>query len=481
MRDRLEQLAAASSDLEPERPSRAQLLDAVTEYAQHFIDQIPARPAYVSGTAASDSHSLEWEESGCSIHRLMDALGTVIDRPGINPTSDRFLGFIPGGGLFHAALGDFLAAVSNRYAGYHFASPGAVRLENKLLAWIASVVGFPQTALGNLTSGGSVAHLVAIATARETMNISPEKVPCAAIYATREIHHCIDKALRVAGLATCPRREIPVDADYRMSPSALDATIQHDQQKGLRPWLVLASAGTVNTGAIDPLAEIAAVARKHRLWFHLDAAYGGFFALCDLGRRRLDGMSAADSIVVDPHKTLFLPYGTGAVLVREGRHLLRTFAADPDYLQDGRHASDDISPADVSIELTKHFRGLRMWLPLKLIGVAPFRAALEEKLLLAEYFHRQIGRLEGFRLGPPPQLAVATFWYQPKQGDANQFNRQLLAAIQSHGQVMLTSTMLKDRFVIRLAVGVYRTHLPAIETALQVVQETAHRLDGRQA
>jgi aromatic-L-amino-acid decarboxylase len=295
---------------------------------------------------------------------------------------------------------------------------------------------------------------------------------------TEQIHHSVEKALRVAGLRACVKRFIAVDEGYRMNADALEAAVRADRQAGLTPWLIIASAGTTNTGAIDPLPVLAQLAQAHNLWLHVDGAYGAFFALCEEGERKLAGMEQSDSIIIDPHKTLFLPYGTGAVLVKDTQKLIHSFQAHADYMQDTLQALDEISPTDVSPELTKHFRGLRLWLPLKLLGVAPFRAALAEKLLLTQYFHHKIQEVEGFNVGPYPDLAVSTFWYVPQRGDANAFNERLAHEIQRDGRIFISTTKLGRQFVLRIAVGVHRTHLDDIEQTLAILSEKAKQLEA---
>jgi hypothetical protein len=225
------------------------------------------------------------------------------------------MGYIPGGGLFHSALGDFLAAASNKYAGFASAAPGAVRLENALIAWLAEIVGYPAEAAGTLTSGGSLANLTAIVAAREARD--PDGG--GAVYSTEFVHHCLDKALHIAGRGRSPHRRVATDESHRMRPEALAEALERDQTDGIRPWLVIASAGTVDTGAVDPLPEIADLCARYGAWLHVDGAYGGLFMLCPEGRERLAGIERADSLALDPHKTMFLPYGTGAALVRDGQ------------------------------------------------------------------------------------------------------------------------------------------------------------------
>jgi aromatic-L-amino-acid/L-tryptophan decarboxylase len=478
MLERIKQLEQVARVLEPDRGQREGLLAQVGAYAEAFIQAIPQAPAYIAtedmGRGLYDSPITE---EGIGLEATLGLLKEHVDRPGLNPTSGRFLGYIPGGALYYSALGDYLAAVTNRYAGFFFASPGAVRLENMLLRWMAGVVGYPPDSAGNLASGGSIASLVGIVTGRDAHGIEGEAVRRAVVYFTGQRHHAIDKALRIAGLGGCVQRAVPVDARYRMDATALEMAIKADKQAGLQPWLVIASAGTTNTGSVDPLSAIGDLTAAHGLWYHVDGAYGAFFALCAEGYKTLRGMDKSDSIVLDPHKTLFLPYGTGAVLVKNRQQTYVSHHYMGDYMQDGLDAVEELSPADLSPELTKHFRGLRLWLPLKVLGVAPFRAALEEKLLLTRYFHQQLQESEGFEVGPEPDLAVAIYRYLPRRGDPNAFNQQLVRELHRDGRIFVSSTVIEGKFMLRLAVGVYRTHLADIEETLTILKEKAQALE----
>jgi len=213
------------------------------------------------------------------------------------------------------------------------------------------------------------------------------------------------------------------------------------------------------------------------MWFHVDAAYGGFFVLTPSGKKALNGIERSDSVVIDPHKGLFLPYGLGVVLVKNGVHLKRAFAYQANYLQDTVQHQDEVSPAEVSPELTKHFRGLRIWLPLMIHGLAPFKAALEEKLLLAEYSYQKLKKMEGFEVGPKPDLSVVTFRYLPKNKDANEFNAALVKEIHDDGRIFLSSTTIEGVFTLRLAILSFRTHLATMDFTLNLLQEKAQMLD----
>jgi len=385
-------------------------------------------------------------------------------------------GYIPGGSLVHSAFGDFLAAISNKYSGIFFSAPGAVRMENMVVRWMTDFIGYPSSAGGYLSSGGSLANLSAVITAREAHGIKAQGVTRAVVYLTRHTHHCVDKALRIAGLKECIVRRVEVDDQYRMSASALEQTIQRDRALGLQPWMVVASAGTTDTGTVDPLREIYTIANAYDLWYHVDGAYGAFFALCPEGAQVLDGIELSDSLVLDPHKTLFVPYGTGALLVKDQNRLAEAHGGRGTYMQDIVGHAKEVSPAYVSPELSRHFRALRVWLPLKTLGLGPFRAALSEKIHLARYFHDKIQEIEGFEVGPYPDLSIATYRYVPSHGGADAFNLALTRRIQHDGRIFVTSTRLNGTVMLRLAVVHFRSHREDIDIAIEVLRELSAEL-----
>ncbi|WP_129791189.1 aminotransferase class V-fold PLP-dependent enzyme [Sphingosinicella sp. CPCC 101087] len=476
LQHRIEQLRAQMRPLEPDGGAREALGHGALSHALAYLDQVPDAPSNRPwGEVFAHRLDPEFPEEGRDPAAVLDYIATCVDRPGFATTSPRFMAYIPGGGLFHSALGDLLAAVSNKYSGFASASPGAVRLENATTAWLAGVIGYPEGAAGTLTSGGSLANLTAIVAARDARDSDGG----GAVYTTRFAHHCVDKALHIAGRGRAPRRQIATDARYRMSVEALEEALERDRAEGIRPWLVVASAGTIDSGAVDPLADIAHLCRRHGVWLHVDGAYGGLFALCPEGRETLTGIELADSVALDPHKTLFLPYGTGAVLVRNGRHLLESFSASADYIRPLGESEVGPSPADLSPELTRHFRALRLWLPLQMAGVAAFRAAQAEKLSLARYFHARLQEMDGFDAGPPPDLSVVAFRFRPQSGDPDAFNERLLRHLVEEGRVMLSGTRIDGRFTLRCAILSFRTHLEHVDDALEALARGVARVQER--
>jgi aromatic-L-amino-acid/L-tryptophan decarboxylase len=485
----LDALRGESSSLDPDAVARVKIGQLVETYVESYLNGIDSGAAYSGFSASLDETNTgksaihgaldePFTEDGLGLNTSLDILKREIDAPGIATTSPRFFGYIPGGGLYYSAIADMLAAVSNKYAGVYFASPGAVRVEEQCLAWLADLAGYPAGYGGYLSSGGSMANFTAVVTARDHRGIEGTKIAQSVVYLTDHAHHCIDKAIHLAGLSKCLVRRIPVDERYRMRADLLAIQLKADTDAGLNPFFVVATAGTTNTGSVDPLEEIGNLAAKFGAWYHIDGAYGALFALCEAGRKMLKGMELSDSIVMDPHKTLFLPYGIGALLVKDKTLLLEAHAAGAHYMQDVVHV-EATSPATLSPELTKHFRGLRMWLPLQVVGVIPFRSALAEKMLLAQYFHSQLSLMKGFEVGPEPDLSVVTYRYIPQHEDPDLFNQRLVQAIHDDGRIFVSSTQLNGVFMLRLAVVCFRSHKTDIDTALSVLGEIANSLDSQ--
>jgi glutamate/tyrosine decarboxylase-like PLP-dependent enzyme len=276
-------------------------------------------------------------------------------------------------------------------------------------------------------------------------------------------------------MGECVVRHVSLDQQFRIRPDRLTAQVDADRQSGLRPWLLVASAGSTDVGAIDPLDQLGEVAAVERLWYHVDAAYGGYFMLVEMARERFRGIERADSTVLDPHKTLFLPYGLGIALVRDQDTLFQAFRSDAPYLQDTLTERDEVSPADLSPELTRPFRGLRLWLPLLVHGLAPFRASLEEKLLLTEWLHRELVQ-RGWEVGPEPDLSVIIYRRVPAGWDlelVNRLNQRIVDLVKQDGRVYVSSTLIDGRYLIRYAGVTHRTHLSTVRLLLDQLEQAA--------
>ncbi len=462
----LEVLEKQSSLLDTSPEAFAEWWKTLGAYSASFLSRIEDGPAFhgLKPVASGAAEPSERPEAFASV--LADYDRTVLHN-GISPTSGRFFGYIPGGGIASAAVGDFVAALTNPYAGAYHACPGAADIENQAVGWLRDLLSFPAESWGTLQSGGSLATLTALVAARAGRPFS--EWHRSVVYYTDEAHHCFTKALKIAGLEAAPRRLIQLDDDLRLSVPALERQIVLDRKAGLSPWLVCATAGTTNTGAIDPLKAIAALCKRESLWFHVDAAYGGFFYLTVQGKAKLEGMELADSLVLDPHKGLFQPYGLGAVLVRQAGDLKDSLKFDANYLRDVAD-SDLRSPNDYSPELTRHFRAARLWFSLKIHGLARFRAALEEKLTLASYAHEKLKAIPGIVVGPAPQLSIATFRVAGEGDAADTATDRLMGQLLKRGRVHLSSTKLRGQVHLRLCVLCFRSHRKEVDEALAEIQ-----------
>ena len=322
-----------------------------------------------------------------------------------------------------------------------------------------------------------MANFTALVTARRER--LPKDFLSGTLYASDQVHHSVIKAALLAGFPEENVREIPVDGYFRIGLDALRARITADRTLGLSPFFLVASAGTTNTGAIDDLEALADIARQERLWLHVDAAYGGFFMLTRRGQEAMRGMDRADSVTLDPHKALFLPYGTGSLLVRDGAALRRAHTVNADYMPPMQADPDLVDFCLYSPELSRDFRGLRVWLPIKLHGSGAFRRSLDEKLDLAGWVTGELRQIPGMEIVAAPQLSLVAFrlvraGLDPAQ--LNELNCRLLEKVNARQRVFLTATTLGGRFVLRICVLSFRTHLDRMRTAVADIRDAVQEL-----
>lgn len=401
-------------------------------------------------------------ERGQPYESLLDLLFDRLIVKGYNTASPGTLSYVTGGGLFHSAVADLIAGALNRYVAYWGASPGLAQLEQTVVDWFATMIGLPKAAGGVLLSGGSLANLSAVIAARRIK--LGDDFGAGTVYTSDQVHHSVEKAVVMAGFPERALRVLPSDGSYRLRAETLSEAVQQDRARGRRPFLVVANAGTTNTGAIDDLRGLAEVAHAEDLWFHVDAAYGGFFALTERGKRALDGIERADTVVLDPHKSLFLPFGTGCLLARDAEMLRRAHLLHADYIQEAVAVGargGALNFADLSLEMSRDLRGLRVWLPMKLLGADAFRAALDEKLDLARVAFDEIAATPGFQILSEPTLAIFAFRAtrpELSEPELDALNERILEWVNRRGRVHLSPTRLGGRFALRISVLSFRTH-----------------------
>jgi aromatic-L-amino-acid decarboxylase len=465
----------ASLDLSPAQMQA--MGEAVVARAVAHLAALPEMPScgdFSDIEALCRSMREDAPEHGAALEPLLGQLfDEWIPRSFTTPGAG-YLAYIPGGGIYPAALADFITDTANRYTGIWQAAPALVQLEANALDWLRDWMCFPQTTRGLFTTGGSMAMFNAIACARG--KLLGDDIRAGTLYVSSQSHHCIVKAAKLAGIAYDRVRVIDVDDDFRMRVDELELAIAKDRNAGLKPFMVFSTAGTTNTGAVDPIDAVADVAARERLWHHVDGAYGAFFHMVPELRPLLSGLPRADSLALDPHKGMFMPYGTGALLVRDGEALRALHSSTAGYLPDNQ--SEFYDPAQYGPELSRGFPGLRVWLTLKIFGAARYRAALAEKRELAVWAAQQVARIPGIVMDAPPQLSL--FAFHVEGGSVTTLESQnaatlaLMQRVTNRGQLMLTGATVGERFLGRVCVLSFRTRRAEMETCVQqLAQETA--------
>jgi aromatic-L-amino-acid/L-tryptophan decarboxylase len=461
-------MAAMTDHLEPDRKTREELTRLFAGYLDDWLDDAGEMDASGEEIAPEALERLRRPpaETGRSPEGVLAVLEEA-GRGGIYHPSGGHLSYIPNAGLYTSALGEFVAAGLNRYTGIAGAAPGFVAIEHGVVDWISSLFGIGPNASGILLSGGSMANLTALVTARITRLGDDFSRGC--LYVSPHTHHSVAKAARIAGFRADQVVSVAVDDHLRMDPDALKRQVADDRADGKEPFLVAASAGTTDTGTVDDLNQIADVAAQSGLWLHVDGAYGGFFILTDRGRKVLDGIHRADSIALDPHKGLSIPFGVGALVVKEESHLVDAHLGRGAYLRDEDNYAGVRDIASLGPELSRPFRGLSVWLPLQLHGVAPFRDALDRSLDLAEHAYVRLAGLPGVEKIWVPDLSIVAFQFED-----DDLGRRILEEINAEGRVHLSPTRVADRFVLRLAILNRRTTREHVDHAIDLIEKVVN-------
>ena len=387
----------------------------------------------------------------------------------------RFFGYIPGAGTWPAALGDLIAAATNIDSGGWRESAGPSQLELTVLDWFRDWIGYPHDSAGVLVSGGSAANLTAIACAREAI-VGPMS-PRIVAYASDQTHSSLARAARHLGFRPDQIRVLPTDERFRIRVDDLTAAIDADSLAGRLPFLVVANAGTTNTGAIDDLAAISRLCRERGIWLHVDGAYGAFAALTERGRAALAGIELADSVTLDPHKWLAMPFEVGCLLVRDGANLERAFELHPEYLQERIDDHQAVNFADRGLQLTRASRAIKVWLAIQTFGVDAFRSVIDRSIDLTIAAQARIEADERLELITPASLGILSFRRRgmpeatPEQVDL--LNERVVAELAAAGDVLLTSTVIRGRYAIRLCVLNHTSAAGDVDHALERVASVA--------
>lgn len=393
----------------------------------------------------------------------------------------RFLGYIPSCPTFPAIMGDWLATGFNFFAGVWSVAAGPNEVELTVLDWFRQWMRMPEGTRGLLTSGGSAATVTAVVAARHAaLGGEDGDLSRLTAYCSDQAHSSFMKAAWIAGIPRSNVRPVPTDAGYRMRTDSLHERITSDRNAGLRPFMICATAGATNTGAVDPLHAIADVAARERLWLHTDAAYAGFGVLTERGRTLLDGIGRADSLTLDPHKWLYVPFECGCLLARDPASLANAFSVHPEYLQDVRARESEVNFADYGEQLTRYARALKVWFSVQYFGTAAIAAAQERAMSLADVAEGVVRASENMEVLSPAQFGILCFRVHPRGTDdvttLNELNERVNEAVNRSGFVLMSSTRLRDALSLRLCIPGYRTREEDVRAVLDLVKRTATEL-----
>jgi aromatic-L-amino-acid decarboxylase len=469
---------AARIDADPEEMRRIGYLtiEAIVTHLSTLKDQPTGRKAERAEMEALLRLPLPTGQT--SFETLLDEFREKILAYSFKLAHPRFFAYIPSSPTYVAVLGDALATAANLFLGNWLEASAAAEIEIIVIDWFKEIIGMTEPEAGGvLTSGGSVANLNALAVARHTK--LDDEMAGAVIYVSDQTHSCVERAARLLGFKKEQIVYLPTDDRYRLDLDALDERLRSDREAGRRPFCLVANAGTTNTGAVDDLRRAAEIAERNDLWFHIDAAYGGFAALSEKGKRLLAGIELADSVTLDPHKWLYTPFEAGCVLFREARLARATFHLLPDYLQDMPREIENINFYDYGVQLTRGFRALKLWFALRYYGIETYRALIERSIGLTALAASLMHRSPALEVLSEPELGIACFRYRPPgfvvRSDAdkerlNQFNAALVSRVIASGEATLSSTRLRGQLAIRFCALNQRTGADDVERTIALIE-----------
>ena len=500
MTEKIHSRDESGSSLDPSADEIRRWGTAAIEAMASYLDSIRDRRVYPSTTARQIREKLDraLPDKGVDFDRLLETFNDVIVAASRHNGHPRMFGYVQAPGAAIAAIADLLASTLNANLTAWRSAPAAVEIERLTIDWIKQIVGFDADAGGLFVSGGSMANLAALAAARrakapeELLNKGAQSLPQAMrVYASTETHHSVAKAAALLGLGRDNVRTVGVDERFKIRIGDLVAKITEDLEAGHLPFCIVGNAGTVNTGACDPLREVIEVARRFNLWMHVDASYGGFAALAHSVRDRFDAMHEADSVALDPHKWLYLPVDCGCVLYRDAEAARATFAHEAEYTRVLEQEPDEAFAFwDYGPELSRRFRALKVWMMLKGVGLRALGEAIEKDLACARHLERLVRASDDFEMLAPVELSIFCFRHVPprlkralasadeaervridQQLDA--LNERLLIELQRDGRSYLSNARFRGRFSLRGCVMNFRTTLRDMEILLEDLRRVA--------
>jgi len=452
-----------------------EVVDAIVE---HFDSQNEKLPVVVGSREEMDHLFLEEApENASDAHEVLNfVLDKVLTKSAIVSHPKSF-SFVPGPSNYISAMADTLATGFNIFSGGWAASPAAAELEIVTMHWLLKIFGFPIKKGGGIfTSGGSMANLTAIVTARSVK--CGDDFSKAIIYLSDQAHSSNIKAIRILGFRKDQIRVIPTDAEFKFSLNKLKNAIAKDRIEGLQPFCLIGTAGTTNTGTVDPLLELSKICKKEDIWFHIDGAYGGAAILSEDGKNLLKGINKADSLTVDPHKWFFQPYEIGCLLIKKHKWLKDTFAEKPEYLRDIEGNTSEINFYDHGVQLTRRFRALKFYMSIKTFGLKSFRTAITYNIKLTETVEGILRKSASWEVISPATLAVINFRFNPMGANLSEkkldkINQHISKQVVASQKALLVTTLLNGQVVLRMCLINPRTTLNDVTETLALCEKFA--------
>jgi glutamate/tyrosine decarboxylase-like PLP-dependent enzyme len=457
----------------------ASLADQVSALVVEHLSTLREQPAQRSLSRAEAARLVAAPptEGGESLEDILASFRERVVPYHAREPHPRFVGYVPSCPTFVGVLGDWLASGFNFFSGVWSVAAGPNEVELTVLDWFRTWLGMPEGTSGLLTSGGSSATLTAIVAARHAAIGEGRGVDRLTLYTSEQSHSSVARAAWIAGIPRANIRAIASDDRYRVQPADLARAIADDRSQGLVPFVVVANAGTTNTGAIDPLLELADLCQREKLWLHVDAAYAGFAMLTDDGRTALRGIERADSVTLDPHKWLFVPFECGCLLAREPRALEAAFSVHPEYLADVRAREHEVNFADYGEQLTRGPRALKVWLSVRYFGLAAIRDTIVRGIALAEYAESRLRENPDMEILSPAQFGVLCFRSRASAGESrealNARNGRINADVNGTGKFLMSSTVLRGNYALRICTHGFRTTAADIEALIDTIASCA--------
>ncbi|HEX3250410.1 MAG TPA: pyridoxal-dependent decarboxylase [Pyrinomonadaceae bacterium] len=465
----------------------------VTKLVSEYLATISERPVRAENHAGKTTEAIETELSveGVALEQLLAECRTITDLSRHNG-HPRFFGYVASPSTPVGAYADLIASSLNANITCWRSGPAGTELERMVVRWLGSLIGYDGQANGLLTSGGSMANMIAllIASRRHTKGKTSRRGlwnagPPLTVYASEEVHMSIAKAADILGIGRDQVRVIGCDERQRMRVDVLRQRIEADSREGLRPFCVVGSAGTVNTGVVDPLFEIAKVADEFELWFHVDGAYGAPGVLDERKKHLFAGLDRADSVSLDPHKWLYVPVDAGCLLFRDAAAAKSAFSTeDADYIQTLGYADEEAFAFwDYGVELSRRFRALKVWMTLQYYGTRRLAEAISEDISLAEYLGQLVSEADDFELLAPVELSICCFRYVPHSGmseqELNELNEGVMGLVQRGGRAYVSNATVNGRFALRACVTNFRTTKADIEETIAAVRDAGRSFSRR--